>query len=97
MCIRDRYEGEGNFWTTLAAERLNPADSQSGLRLSGSYGGTNNGTQNAALILTKAGQVLNISRIDIGGDGSNNFNGRGNDMLAGTNTSGTVTLSLIHI
>lgn len=86
-----RYEGEGNFWTTLAAERLNPADSQSGLRLSGSYGGTNNGTQNAALILTKAGQVLNISRIDIGGDGSNNFNGRGNDMLAGTNTSGTVT------
>lgn len=85
-----RYEGDGNFWTPLAAERMNAADSQSGLRLSGSYNGTNNGTQNTALILTKPGQVLNIGRIDIGGDGTNNFNGLGNDMLAGTNTSGTV-------
>ncbi len=86
-----RYEGDGDFWTALAAERINPADSQSGLRLSGSYGGSNNGTQNAAVILTKAGQSLNIGRIDIGGDGNNNFNGLGNDMLVGTNTSGTVS------
>lgn len=86
-----RYEGEGNFWTPLAAERMDAANGQSGLRLSGSYGGTNDGTQNVAVILTKQGQVLNIGRIDIGGDGSNNYNGHGNDMLAGTNTSGTVT------
>lgn len=85
-----RYEGEGNFWTPLAAERMDAANSQSGLRLSGSYGGTNGGTQNVAVILTKPGQVLNISRIDIGGDGSNNYNSNGNVMLAGTNTSGTV-------
>ena len=86
-----RYEGDGNFWTPLAAERMDSTNSQSGMRIGGSYGGSNNGTQNAAVILTKAGQVLNIGRIDIGGDGSNNYNAFGNTMLAGTNTSGTVT------
>ncbi len=86
-----RYEGGGNFWTPLAAERMDSTNSQSGLRIGGSYGGTNNGAQNAAVILTKAGQVLNIGRIDIGGDGTNNYNAFGNTMLAGTNTSGTVT------
>ncbi|MEZ5384463.1 MAG: autotransporter-associated beta strand repeat-containing protein [Prosthecobacter sp.] len=86
-----RYEGDGNFWTPLAAERMDSTNGQSGLRIGGSYNGTNNGTQNAAVILTKPGQVLNIGRIDIGGDGSNNYNAFGNTMLAGTNTSGTVT------
>ncbi|MCF7784977.1 MAG: autotransporter-associated beta strand repeat-containing protein [Prosthecobacter sp.] len=86
-----RYEGDGNFWTTTAASVITASNSQSGLRMSGTAGGTNNGTANNAIILTKAGQALNISRIDIGGDGTNNFNAKGNVMLAGTNTSGTVT------
>jgi len=81
-----RYEGEGNFWTPQAAANLNAANSQSGMRIGG-----NNNNFNATVVLTKPGQVLNIGRIDIGGDGNNNFNQFGNDMLAGTNTTGTVT------
>ena len=81
-----RYEGDGNFWTPLAAANLNAANGQSGLRIGG-----NSNNWNAAVILTKPGQVLNISRIDIGGDGTSDYNQFGNDMLAGTNTSGTVT------
>ena len=81
-----RYEGDGNFWTPTAAANMNAANSQSGLRIGG-----NSNNWNAAVILTKPGQVLNIGRIDIGGDGTNDFNQFGNDMLAGTNTSGTVT------
>ncbi|MCP5557788.1 MAG: autotransporter-associated beta strand repeat-containing protein [Verrucomicrobiaceae bacterium] len=91
-----RYEGDGNFWTAAAEAAINPANSQSGMTLGGSGAGTgisgsNNNTGNNAVILTKAGQVLNIGRIDIGGDGTNNLNGKGNSMLAGTNSSGTVT------
>ncbi|MCB1278191.1 autotransporter-associated beta strand repeat-containing protein [Prosthecobacter sp.] len=81
-----RYEGDGNFWTPLAAANMNSANGQSGMRIGG-----NSNNWNAAVILTKPGQALNISRIDIGGDGNNDFNQFGNDMLAGTNTSGTVT------
>jgi hypothetical protein len=81
-----RYEGDGNFWTPLAAANLNAANGQSGMRIGG-----NSNNWNAAVILTKPGQVLNISRIDIGGDGTTDYNQFGNDMLAGTNTSGTVT------
>lgn len=86
-----RYEGDGNFFTDDAAIATNTGNGQSGIRMGGTAGGTNNGTANNAIILTKAGQVLNINRIDIGGDGTNNFNALGNTMLAGTNTSGTVT------
>lgn len=86
-----RYEGDGNFFTDGAAAATTTGNGQSGIRMGGTAGGTNNGTANNAIILTKPGQVLNISRIDIGGDGSNNFNALGNTMLAGTNTSGTVT------
>lgn len=81
-----RYEGDGNFWTPTAAANMNAANGQSGMRIGG-----NSNNWNAAVILTKPGQVLNIGRIDIGGDGTNDFNQFGNDMLAGTNTSGTVT------
>ena len=81
-----RYEGEGNFWTPQAAANMNAANGQSGLRIGG-----NSNLWNAAVILTKPGQALNISRIDIGGDGTNDYNQLGNDMLAGTNSSGTVT------
>lgn len=81
-----RYEGDGDFWTPIAAANLNAANSQSGMRIGG-----NINTANAAVILTKPGQSLNIGRIDIGGDGTNNFNSLGNDMIAGTNTTGTVT------
>ena len=81
-----RYEGDGNFWTAQAAANMNSTNGQSGLRIGG-----NSNNWNAAVILTKAGQVLNIGRIDIGGDGTNDYNQFGNDMLAGTNTSGTVT------
>lgn len=86
-----RYEGEGNFWTDGAAASITASNGHSGLRMSGTAGGTNNGTANNAFILTKAGQALNVGRIDIGGSGTNNNNGYGNVMLAGTNTSGTVT------
>lgn len=86
-----RYEGDGNFFTDAAAAATTTGNGQSGIRMGGSAGGSNNGTANNAIILTKPGQVLNISRIDIGGDGTNNFNALGNTMLAGTNTSGTVT------
>jgi autotransporter-associated beta strand protein len=88
-----RYEGDGNFYTDAAAF-TDTANGQSGLDMSGSAGSStnnNNSTFNTAFILTKAGQVLNIGRIDIGGDGTNNFNGKGNVTLAGTNTSGSVT------
>ena len=81
-----RYEGDGNFWTANAAANMNSANSQSGMRIGG-----NSNNWNAAVVLTKPGQVLNIARIDIGGDGTNDFNQFGNDMLAGTNTTGTVT------
>ena len=81
-----RYEGEGNFWTTEAAANMNSANSQSGMRIGG-----NSNAFNAAVVLTKPGQALNIARIDIGGDGNNDFNQFGNDMLAGTNSTGTVT------
>lgn len=81
-----RYEGDGNFWTSEAAANMNSANSQSGMRIGG-----NSNTFNAAVVLTKPGQVLNIARIDIGGDGTSDYNQFGNDMLAGTNTSGTVT------
>lgn len=81
-----RYEGTGNFWDATAAANMNSANSQSGLRIGG-----NSNAWNAAVVLTKPGQVLNIARIDIGGDGTNNFNALGNDMLAGTNSTGTVT------
>ncbi|MBE2283551.1 MAG: autotransporter-associated beta strand repeat-containing protein [Prosthecobacter sp.] len=88
-----RYEGDGNFYTA-AASFTDTANGQSGIDMSGSAGSSsnnNNSTFNTAIILTKDGQALNIGRIDIGGDGTSNFNGRGNVMLAGTNASGTVT------
>ena len=81
-----RYEGDGNFYTDETATNLSAANGQSGLRLSG-----NINTANSAFVLTKPGQVLNISRIDIGGDGTNNWNSLGNSMIAGTNSTGTVT------
>lgn len=81
-----RYEGTGNFWDVDAAANMNSTNSQSGLRIGG-----NSNAFNAAVVLTKPGQVLNIGRIDIGGDGTNNYNALGNDMLAGTNSTGTVT------
>ena len=44
------------------------------------------------LVLTKDGQKINIDRIDFGGNGSSdNYNDLGNIVLAGTQTSGTVT------
>ncbi|HYF38015.1 MAG TPA: autotransporter-associated beta strand repeat-containing protein, partial [Prosthecobacter sp.] len=92
-----RYEGEGNFYTDAAAsaQLLNASgqstgNGQSGMRL----GSGNNSTANTLIVLTKDGQVLNIPRIDAGGDGTNNYNGLGNNTLAGTNTSGTVTFGL---
>ncbi|MCW0221197.1 MAG: autotransporter-associated beta strand repeat-containing protein, partial [Prosthecobacter sp.] len=84
-----RYEGEGNFWTDDAASAITPTNSQSGMRISGS---SSTNTGNVSFILTKDGQKLNIDRIDIGANGgSDNYNDLGNVMLAGTNTSGTVT------
>lgn len=84
-----RYEGTGNFWTDSAAAAINAGNGQSGFRLGGNDSAA---SVNNAFILTKANQVLNISRIDIGAQQtSDNANNNGNIMLAGTNTTGTVT------
>lgn len=84
-----RYEGEGNFWTDEAAAAITPTNGQSGMRFSGSSSGN---VANINMVLTKDGQKLNIDRVDIGGNGgSDNYNDLGNIVLAGTQTSGTVT------
>ncbi|MCB1227016.1 MAG: autotransporter-associated beta strand repeat-containing protein [Verrucomicrobiales bacterium] len=88
-----RFEGQGNFWTDGAAASLTQTNGNSGMRLSGGIT-SNNGTQDLAVVLANPGQVLNINRLDIGGDGTNNWNALGNITLAGTNTTGTVTFGL---
>ncbi|TDU80756.1 putative secreted protein with PEP-CTERM sorting signal [Prosthecobacter fusiformis] len=84
-----RYTGEGNFWTDEAAAAIVPTNAMSGMRLGGSSSGD---LADINVVLTKEGQKLNIDRIDFGGSGSSdNYNNFGNIVLAGTNTSGTVT------
>lgn len=84
-----RYEGEGNFWSDEAAAAIVPTHGHSGMRFAGSSSGD---VANINFVLTKDGQKLNIDRFDIGSGGSSdNYNDRGNIVLSGANTSGTVT------
>ncbi len=80
-----RWEGDGNFWSDEAAAVMSPNNSQSGY-----IQGTGTSGEDLALVLTKPGQVFNISRWNIDGDNAANTN-KGNTMIAGTNTTGEVS------